>query len=43
VNDYGIKSIEAVEYYSSPAQTPSMYNRLNSTCGVFVIHTRRSP
>jgi len=43
VNDFGVKSIEAVEYYSSPAQTPSMYSRLNSACGVFVIHTRRSP
>lgn len=43
VNDFGVRSIEATEYYASPAQTPSRYSRLNSTCGVFVIHTRRSP
>ncbi len=43
LNDFGIQNIEAIEYYSGPAQTPSMYSRLNSTCGVFVIHTRRSP
>ncbi len=42
LNDFGIQNIEAVEYYSGPSQTPSMYSRLNSSCGVFVIHTRRS-
>ncbi len=35
--------IEAIEFYSSPAQTPSKYSRLNSRCGVYVIHTRRPP
>ena len=43
VNDFGVRSIEAVEYYASAGQVPSMYSRINSTCGVFVIHTRRSP
>ena len=43
VNDFGVRSIEAIEYYPSGAQVPSMYARLNSACGVFVIHTRRSP
>ena len=34
-------SIEAVEYYKSAAQTPMKYSRLNSQCGVLVLHTRR--
>jgi hypothetical protein len=35
-------SVEAVEYYKGPAQTPLRYSRLNSQCGVLVIHTRRT-
>ena len=34
--------IEAIEYYSNPAQTPAKYSKLGATCGVLVIHTRRS-
>jgi len=33
--------IEAIEYYSNPAQTPPRYNKLGATCGVLVIHSRR--
>ena len=33
--------IEAMEYYSGPAQTPARYTRLNAVCGVLVIWTRR--
>jgi len=36
-------SVEAVEYYKSPSQTPLKYSRLNSQCGVLVVHTRRTP
>jgi hypothetical protein len=43
VNEFITQQIEAVEYYAGPAQTPAMYGRLNTTCGVLVIHTRRSP
>ncbi len=43
VNEFFIGSVEAIEFYSGPAQTPNKYSRLNSTCGVLVIHTRRSP
>ena len=42
VNEFS-GSVEAIEYYSGPAQTPDRYSRLNSTCGVLVLHTRRSP
>ena len=41
VNQIPVAQIEAVEWYASPAQTPSRYMRLNSPCGVLVIHTRR--
>jgi hypothetical protein len=41
VNSITITTIEAVEWYASPAQTPPKYSRLNSPCGVLVIHTRR--
>lgn len=34
--------IESIEYYAGPSQTPTEYARLNSQCGVLVIHTRRS-
>jgi hypothetical protein len=38
-----VDAIEAIEYYSGPAQTPAKYNTLNSNCGVVVIWTRRKP
>jgi hypothetical protein len=41
VNSFSSKQIEAIEYYASPAETPSKYARLNSPCGVYVMHTRR--
>lgn len=42
INSIVPESVEAVEWYSSPAQTPAKYSTLNSVCGVLVIHTRRS-
>ena len=36
-------SIEAIEYYKGPAQTPLKYSTLDSECGVLVLHTRRTP
>lgn len=41
INSIPPESVEAIEYYSGPAQTPARYSRLNSQCGVVVIHTRR--
>ena len=41
VNSIAPDQIEAVEWYASAAQTPSRYAKLNSSCGVLVIHTRR--
>ena len=43
INRFSPAGIEAVEFYASPAQVPMKYARLNSDCGVLVIHTRRSP
>lgn len=37
-----IDDIEGVEWYAGPAQTPVQYARLNSACGVLVVHTRRA-
>jgi hypothetical protein len=34
-------SVEAIEYYAGAGQIPAKYMRLNSECGVVVIHTRR--
>lgn len=33
--------IEALEYYSQPAEIPVKYNALSSACGLIIIHTRR--
>ena len=41
VNSFPTHQLEAIEYYASPSQTPSKYSRLNSPCGVYVMHTRR--
>lgn len=41
INSVPVDQIEALEYYAGPAQTPLRYSKLNSTCGVVVIHTRR--
>ncbi len=43
VNEFSTHQFEAVEYYAGPAQTPLHYSRLNSNCGVLVLHTRRNP
>lgn len=43
LNTIAPDQIEAIEYYAGPSQTPLKYGGLNSTCGVLVIHTRRSP
>jgi hypothetical protein len=37
------EQVEAVEFYSGPAQTPLKYSRMGSNCGVLVIWRRRSP
>jgi hypothetical protein len=42
LNRIPISAIEAIEFYRSPAETPAKYSTLNSTCGVLVIHTRRT-
>jgi hypothetical protein len=41
VNSIAPDRIEAIEFYSSPAQTPAKYSGLGSVCGVLVIYTRR--
>lgn len=41
INEFYSQQIEAIEYYAGPAQTPMKYSKLNSPCGVVVIHTRR--
>ena len=43
INTIPAEQVEAVEFYSSPSQTPPKYMTRNSACGVLVIHTRRSP
>ncbi len=43
VNSIQSASIEAIEYYAGPSQTPLEYHGLDSTCGVLGIHSRRSP
>jgi hypothetical protein len=41
INNIPVIAIEAMEYYSGPSQAPVQFNRLNSNCGILVIHTRR--
>ncbi len=41
VNQFNPDQIEAVEWYATPASTPAKYAKLNSGCGVYVMHTRR--
>ncbi len=41
INSIPVAEIEAIEYYTSSAETPSKYSTLNSQCGVLVIHTLR--
>jgi hypothetical protein len=40
VNTIPLTAIEALEFYVG-AETPVIYGRLNSNCGVLIIHTRR--
>jgi len=41
LSEYLVNGIEAIEWYDGPAQVPSRYARLNSSCGILVLHTRR--
>jgi hypothetical protein len=43
LNSIRIEELEAIEYYTGAAQTPLRYSKLNSNCGVLVLHTRRTP
>ncbi|MES2177925.1 MAG: carboxypeptidase regulatory-like domain-containing protein [Gemmatimonadota bacterium] len=43
INSIKVESIEAIEYYAGPSQTPMEYGGADSICGVLVIHTRRTP
>ncbi len=42
LNEYLVSSLEAIEWFAGPAETPGKYNNLNATCGVLVLHTRQS-
>ena len=42
INEYLVSSLEAIEWYAGPSETPGKYNNLNATCGVLVLHTRQS-
>lgn len=42
LNRFTPDQLEAIEFYASAGQVPRAYNRLNrSSCGIFVLHTRR--
>jgi hypothetical protein len=41
VNTFSADQLEAIEWYASASQTPARYARLNSGCGVYVMHSRR--
>ena len=43
VNSIAPSRIEAIEFFAGPSQTPIEYSDVNSSCGILVIHTRRSP
>jgi hypothetical protein len=43
INSIPTETMEAVEWYAGPSQLPLKYSKLDSTCGVLVIHTRRPP
>jgi hypothetical protein len=41
VDEFLPETLEAIEIYTSPAQTPARYNTLNAQCGVVVLHSRK--
>jgi hypothetical protein len=41
LNTLPSNSVEAIEVYAGPSQTPAKYARLDASCGVVVIHSRR--
>ena len=41
LNSLMVADMEAMEYFTGPAETPAEYSGLQSPCGVLVIHTRR--
>jgi hypothetical protein len=42
LNSLSVHQLEAVEYYASPVQAPPKYQKFNASCGVLVLHTRRT-
>jgi len=43
ISSIAVDQVEAVEFYSGPAQTPLKYSRMGSNCGVLAMWRRRSP
>lgn len=42
INSVLTASVEAIEFYSGPSETPAKYSKMESRCGTLVIHTRRN-
>ena len=42
-NELHADQIEALEWYAGASETPGRYAKLNSDCGVLVVHMRRGP
>jgi hypothetical protein len=43
VSTLPVETVEAIEYYAGPSETPNKYSGLNTSCGVLILWTRRSP
>jgi outer membrane receptor for ferrienterochelin and colicin len=41
INSVSPDQIEAIEFYTGPAQIPLRYSNVSTVCGVLVLHTRR--
>lgn len=41
VNTLSADQLEAIEWYPGPASTPAKYAKVSSSCGVYVMHSRR--
>jgi hypothetical protein len=42
LNEWDVRNLEAIEYYSSPSSTPPEFRSLTSMCGTLVLWTRES-
>jgi hypothetical protein len=42
ISELRVTDLEAIEYFAGASEVPNEYSGLNTTCGLLVLHRRRT-